>query len=264
MPTVREILEASGVDTYEINSISPQVTGAFERVLQEAQSQKQSVDQFWNETYNPGVAAWESERAELARKAAQAEAKAAYFERERESLKQSGLVTDDAPFSSRNAQGQFVTPGSPTFANDPNELVNRVAQGVGGLLDVAQRYQRVMGRPLEMPMTELIRRADSAGMNLTDFAEREFKLSQMERQQYEDRIRTEERTKVAREYGEKFGQNPDVAMPRGTSGAGMAQVRKDMLEGKVKDPTRMSPEERRQQTLAAIHRHVEERQQRDA
>jgi hypothetical protein len=165
----------------------------------------------------------------------------------------------------RNAQGQFtVTPGTPTFAGDAGDIVTRVAQGVGGLLDVAQRYQRIMGKPLEMPMTELIRRADSAGMNPTDFAEREFRLSQMERQQHEEAIRTEERQKVAREFSEKYGPNPDVHQPRGTGGAGMAQVRKDMLEGKVKDPTRMTQEERRQQALSAIHRHVEERQQRDA
>jgi hypothetical protein len=44
----------------------------------------------------------------------------------------------------------------------------------------------------------------------------------------------------------------------------MASIRKDIAEGKLKDPTRMSPQERRTQALNAIHRHVEERQQRDA
>ena len=77
-------------------------------------------------------------------------------------------------------------------------------------MDVAARYQRVMGKPLDIPMTELIRRADSAGMSPTDFAEREFKLGAMESKQYEDTIRREEREKVAREYGEKYGSNPDV------------------------------------------------------
>ena len=46
MPTVREILQQSGVDEYTINSIDQSVMTGFQNVLTEAENQKTSVDDF--------------------------------------------------------------------------------------------------------------------------------------------------------------------------------------------------------------------------
>ena len=70
MSTVREILQQSGIDEYSINSLDDRVTSALQNVLTKAETDRVSVQDFWEHTYNPGVAAWESERGDLARKLA--------------------------------------------------------------------------------------------------------------------------------------------------------------------------------------------------
>lgn len=265
MTTVREILLQSGLSDYEVNSLDSRTVDAFSNVLTKAETDRVSVTEFWQNVYNPGISAWENERAELARKAAQAEAKAAYLERERESLKQSGLVDSDLPnfTPARTPPGQVAaTPGTPQFS-DSSEFVSRASQGLAAIADADWKHRQLYGSPLPISPSELVRQADAQGVDPLTFADRKFNFTKREQEMTIQKIRDEERAKVAKEFGEKFGPNPDVAQPRGTSGAGMAQVRRDMLDGKVKDPTRMSPEERRAQTLAAIHRAVEEREQRD-
>ena len=150
---------------------------------------------FWKNTYSPGIAQWEAERTEQARKLAAVEARAAYLERERQSLRESGLVQDDVPVG-RDTSGRFVTPGTPTFAGDPNDIVTRVASGIGGILDVSHRYQTLYGKPLPMNPSELIKGADAAGISPSEYAERQFKFSQREREIHDDQVRQDERARV--------------------------------------------------------------------
>ncbi len=46
MTTVRELLEQSGLDTYTINSLDPQVTGALHNVLSKAEQDMLNVMNF--------------------------------------------------------------------------------------------------------------------------------------------------------------------------------------------------------------------------
>jgi len=268
MATVSEILAQAGLSTYEINSIDPKLASAFGQVLSEAESQKTSVDQFWANTYAPGIQAWEQEKSDLGRKLAAAEAKKAAYERERQVLVEQGLVTGDNFSQPRSSGGQFQTPGTPVFSN-PDEFIGRAAQGFNQILDITHRHQQLYGKPMGIQPSALIAEADRLGISPSELAERKFSFSkregeiQVQRQkEAEERIRQDERQKMLGRYSDSSGLNANPV--QGANGGGMASVRKDMLEGKLKDPTRMSPQERHQQALNSIHRHIEERQQRDA
>lgn len=262
MPTVAEILRNAGLSDYEINSLDDRTTQAFGQVLSEAELQKQSVDSFWANTYAPGIQQWETEKQALAQRLAAAEGRAAAAERERQVLAESGVITDSSS-QSRNSAGQYVTPGTPSFSNvDANDLVSRVATGIGTVLDVSHRYQQIYGKPLPVNPSVLISEADSLGISPAELAERKFQLTKKEQEQQIQKIRDEERAKVAKEYGEKFGPNPDIAVPRGSSG--FSDIQRAVKTGERKDPLKLDAAGRRQQALQAIHRAVEERQQRDA
>ncbi|MFZ0742970.1 MAG: hypothetical protein WAM85_01110 [Terracidiphilus sp.] len=263
MTTVREILEASGVDTYEINSINPQVMGALEGVLSKAEQDRVSVNEFWKNTYNPGIAAWEAEKGDLARKLAQAEAQKAALLAERTALAESGIVGAELPINtgqSRNSTGQYATPGTPTF--DPNDVVSRASQGLAAIADADWKHRQLYGQPLPISPSELVRQADAQGISPMDYASRQFKFQQKEQEIHDSKIRAEVEEKVRREFSERNGANPDVAQPRGSSR--FADVQRAMKAGELKDPLTLSPEQRRAQALASIHRHVEERERRDA
>ena len=141
MPTVAEILRNAGLSDYEINSLDDRTTQAFGQVLSEAESQKTSVDSFWQNVYNPGVTQWEADRQTLAKRIAAAEAKNAALERERQVLAEQGIVTGDNFGQPRNDGGQYMpTPGTPTLS-DPNEFVGRAAQGLAAIADVDYKHR---------------------------------------------------------------------------------------------------------------------------
>ncbi len=83
----------------------------------------------------------------------------------------------------------------------------------------------------------------------------------MEQQRRDDQIRREAEDKVRREFGEKFGNNPDTRVPSGS--AKFADAQRAVKASELKDPTRLSPQERRAQALRSIHKSIEERQERE-
>jgi hypothetical protein len=261
MATVSEILQQAGLTSYEINSIDPKLTNAFGRVLSEAELQKTSVDEFWANTYNPGIAQWEQEKSDLGRRLAAAESQRTAYERERQVLIEQGLVTGDNFSQPRSSGGQMQTPGTPSFV-DPNEIVSRAGQGLTQLADIEWKHKNIFGKPMNIPPSQLVAEADRQGISLAEAAERKFGFSKREQELRESKIRQEAETKVRKEFAEKGGSNPDLRQPSGS--AQYADTRRAVEKGEMRDPTRMTQAERRQQALNSIHKAVEERQQRDA
>lgn len=262
MATVQEILRNAGLSDYEINTLDERTTQAFGQVLSEAELQKTSVDAFWRDTYSPGIAAWEQERSETARRIASVEARNAAYERERQVLAEQGIVTKDNLVPPRNAQGEYVTPGSPTFTGDPNEFVGKVAQGLSQLSDIEFTYRSLYNSPLPILPSEIIGAADRAGVTPMQYADRQWKFSEKKREIHDNQIRQEAETKVRKEFAEKTGSNPDMVRPSGS--AKFADVRRAVERGELKDPLKLDAAGRRKQALEAIHKHIEEREQRDA
>lgn len=268
MTTVRELLEQSGLDTYTINSLDPQVTGALQNVLSKAEQDKISVDSFWANTYAPGISQWESERGDLARKLARAESEKAALERERQVLVEQGVVTGDN--FARDNSGRFVadrTPGTPTFSGDPSEFIGRAAQGFNQILDISHRHQLLYGKPMEIQPSALISEADRLGISPSEYAERRFGFSKRESEiqaqkqnENEERIRADERSKVMNKYSD--GATGSIN-PMATNNS-MASIRRATESGERKDPLKLDAAGRRKQALESIHRAIEERAQRDS
>jgi hypothetical protein len=259
MASVRDILLQSGVDQYTINSLDERVTGALQNVLSEAELQKTSVDQFWANTYAPGIQQWEQEKSDLGRRLAASESQRAAYERERQVLVEQGIVTGDNSVKPNNS---FTTPGTPTFSGDPNDFVGRVSQGLSQLSDADWKHKQLYGQPLPIAPSELIKEADRLGISPMEAAERKFKFAAKEQELRDNRIREEVESKVRREFAEKAGSNPDLRQPSGS--AKYADTRRAVEKGELRDPLRLTQAERRQQALNSIHKHIEERQQRDA
>ena len=251
-----------------------------------ADLQKRSVDEFWNNTYNPGVAAWGEEKARLAKEAADRAAEAAFYKAQRESyLGTLGIKPEDAPEfkPATDPAKPVVTPGTPTFT-DPNVLVAKVGDGFNVITDIAWKYSQLYpGQSLPIAPSELIKQADALKLSPSDYAARTFKFAEKEAERaaaaakaHDDEIAARvtaekeaahkaemeakqkawdaEKVKLA----EQFSPNPNVNTPPGS--AKFADLRRAQQAGERKDPLTMTAEERRKATLTNIHKAIEERQ----
>jgi hypothetical protein len=250
-----------------------------------AELQKRSVDEFWKDTYNPGVAAWEKERQLLAKKASDAAAEAAFYKAQREQLKDTGLILEDAPTFTPPAAPvveQSKTPGTPTFSED--EFLKRVDRGVYSIQDIGWKYQQLYGSPIPISPSELVAKADAIKLSPMEYAARTFKFAEKdeERRQavskaHDDEIaaksaaakeaewkakldaQTSEFAAKERKMAEQISTHPDIHLPPGS--AKFAEVRRATSAGERPDPTRMKPEDRIKLTQANVHKRIEERQQ---
>ena len=262
---------------------------AAKTALDAAELQKRSVDEFWNNTYNPGVAAWEAERAKLAKAASDAEAKAAYYEKQRESyLATLNIKPDDAPvFTPPAATIPAVdpnkTPGTPTFTI--NEVRDQLGNSLGTVANIQWEYRNLYGREMPISPTELLRQAEANkykdpatyANSIFKFSEKREEIRQAEAKAHDDAIAAAavaakeeshklELKKITDEFSAKerlraeqyTGSNGDVKLPPGS--AKFSDLRRAQQAGERKDPTKMTPQERRQTTLDNIHKALEERQ----
>ncbi len=120
---------------------------------------------------------------------------------------------------------------------------------------------------MEIQPSALISEADRLGISPAELAERKFSLSkreseiQVQRQkEAEERIRADERSKVMNKYsdGQSGSINPMAA------NNSMSAIRRAAQTGERPDPLKLDAAGRRKAALEAIHKSLEERQQRDA
>jgi len=251
-----------------------------------AELANRNVTDFWNNTYNPGVAAWEKERNDLAKKEADAAAEAAFYKAQREGyLGTLGIKPEDAPtFTPPNtpAVDPNKTPGTPTFV-DPQVVISRVGDGMNTINDIMYKHQVLYGKPLPIPPSQLIAQADALKLSPMEYATRTFKFAEREQEQrlaaakaHDDEIAAKavaekdeahkaELKKLQDEFNakeklraEQGGNNPDTKLPPGS--AKFTDLKRAVAQGERPDPTKMSQQERRQLTLNNIHKAVEERE----
>lgn len=255
-----------------------------------AELSKRSVDEFWHNTYNPGIAQWEKERNELTKKATDAAAEAAFYKTQREGyLKEfkidpSSAPTFVAPTPDPKNPASPPTPGTPQFV-DPNVVVSRVGDGMNELLNIQWKYQSLYGgAPLPMAPSELITQATALKLSPMEYASRTFKFAEkeeaarqaaakahddqvaatataakdeahkLELQKLQDEFNAKERLRA-----EQAGSNGDVKLPPGSSK--FADLRRATSAGERPDPTKLTQQQRRELTLNNIHKAVEEREQ---
>jgi hypothetical protein len=325
MPTVAEVLKQSGLTDEQIAAIDAKVLSGLGGVLTTAEQAKadaaataakaeadrvatekaaadakaaqdaaelsqRSVKEFWDNTYNPGIAAWEKERAALAKTASDAAAEAAFYKTQRESyLKTLNIDPSSAPvFTPPTVVPPTVdpakTPGTPTFV-DPNVVVSRVGDGMYGVMNIMHKYSTLYnGQPLPISPSDLIKQADALKLSPMDYAARTFKFAEKEEEIRQAAAKAHDADIAAKAVAEKDeahkaelkklqddfnakeklraeqgGNNPDVKLPPGSSK--FAELQRATKAGERPDPTKMTPAQRHQATLSNIHKAVEEREQ---
>jgi len=246
---------------------------------------KRSVDEFWRDTYNPGVAKWEEERAKLAKEAADRAAEAAFYKTQRESyLKTLNIDPASAPEfkpATEPEKKEPPTPGSPTFSQD--DFLKRVDKGVFTIQDIGWKYQQLYGAPIPVSPSDLVAQADALKLSPMEYAARTYKFAEKEAERraaeakaHDDKIAADavatrdaahkaeveklqgEWNAEKRKLAEQTSNNPDTRTPPGS--AKFSDLQRATKAGERKDPTRMSPEERRRYTLENIHKTIEERE----
>ncbi len=285
-----EATAAAAAAKAEADRVATEKAAADAKAAQDAAELSQrSVKEFWDNTYNPGIAAWEKERQELAKKAADAQAETAFYKTQRESLKAQGIITADAPVFTPPAVvppavDPTKTPGTPTFV-DPNVVVSRVGDGMYGVMNIMHKYSTLYnGQPLPISPSDLIKQADALKLSPMDYAARTFKFAEKEEEIRQAAAKAHDADIAAKAVAEKDeahkaelkklqddfnakeklraeqgGNNPDVKLPPGSSK--FAELQRATKAGERPDPTKMTPAQRHQATLSNIHKAVEEREQ---
>jgi hypothetical protein len=260
-----------------------ELTTAAKAAQDAAELNKRSVDEFWNTTYNPGVAAWETERQKLAKEAADAQAAAAYYKTQITGLKDLNFAPADLPNFTPPAPvvDPVKTPGTPTFSEDA--IMKRLDQGVHTIQDINWKYQQLYGTPIPISPSDLVAKADAIKLSPMEYAARTFKFAEKEAEhraaeakKHDDEIAAASRTAADAEWkakldareaefaskdrlrAEQMSSNPDTKLPPGS--AKFTELKRAVAQGERPDPTKMSANERRQLTLNNIHKAIEERE----
>ena len=257
------------------------------KAAQEAtELQKRSVDEFWQNTYNPSVAAWETEKAKLAKEAADAAAEAAYYKAQREGyLKTLNIDPANAPEfkkpnvdpnadpGQRDAQGRFINNPNPPF--DVNTVISRVGDGMNMIQNIMWKYQTLYGgQPLPMSPAELIAKSDQLKLNPMEYASRTFRFAEKEEEQrqaaakaHDDSVAKMERDKADAEWkakledrekefaakeklmAERGGNNPDQ---RVVVSSKIPELQRKVDLKEMPDPLMMNENQRRANTAKMI------------
>jgi hypothetical protein len=270
------------------------------RVAQEkAELESRSTKEFWDNTYSPGVAAWETERQKLLQDKINADAHSAFLKAQNDGAKAAGFIPADAPAytpttttttttnGTRDGQGRFVagqqggTPGSPTFT------VDDVRSGFGTMLgtipDIQWRHQALYGKPMPIAPTELVKQAEALKLSPGEYAARTFKFSERQ-QELDNQAKEAEKQKIIEEAqapmkaqieAEKAAAAKAVADNdkkwaekignnpdvRIAQPSRFADVTRAVKAGERPDPTKMNEAARRKATHQAIMSEISEAHQ---
>ena len=273
----------------EADRKAQEVAAAAAKTAQDAaELQQRSVKEFWDNTYNPGVAAWEAERAKLAKAAIDASAEAAFYKAQRTTLVDTlGIKPEDAPvFSPAAVTPPAVdpnkTPGTPTFTI--NDVRDQLGTSLGTVANIQWEYQTLYGKPMPISPTELLRQSEANKFkdpatyanSIFKFSERREEIRLADAKAHDEGIAAaavaakdiehkaelkkiqDESNAKEKLRAEQIGSNPDVHRPPGSGK--FTELQRAQKAGERKDPTRMTPQERHQTSLDNIHKALEERQ----
>lgn len=274
----------------EVDRKTQEAAAAAAKTAQEAaELQKRSVDEFWTNTYNPGMAAAEAEKARLSKEAADAKAEAAYYKAQRESyLTTLNIKPEDAPVFTPPAVvppavDSNKTPGTPTFTI--NDVRDQLGTSLGTVANIQWEYQTLYGRPMPISPTELLRQSEANkfkdpatyASQIFKFGEKREEMRQAAAKAHDDEIAAASRAATEAEWkpkldaqasefaakerkmAEQMSTHPDMQLPPGS--AKFTEVRRATNAGERPDPTKMKPEDRLKLTQQNVRARVEERQQ---
>ena len=274
MPSVAEILRASGMSDEEIGKLDAKVTAGLTSVLTTAEQEREKAElaqRAVRETYdreiNPALVQWANDKASM-------DTRLAAYESALKAAKEGGfqvpeilatpVVTPGSPI--RNPDGTFRPSGAPAPVQtlDTNKLRDELGGAFAFLADTSWKYRNLFGTELPDPPTQLIREATAQRMSPADYAAKKYDFAGKERAKreseqkaHDDAIRKETKEASDKEWSEKIGNNPNV---RQAQVSAFSEVRQAVKEGKRADPLKMTPQERAKATRDNIRRDIAEQE----
>lgn len=271
--TTREILKQSGLSDADIDKLDAKILSGFETVLttastaeqtatklkEEAELAQRAQTDFYQKEIAPALDGWANEKATL-------EATVEFYKKQNEGARAGGFIPKDAPGYTAPAADPARDPGNgryvPGKTGSPEFQMSDVMAAVSNAQWGAAEYQRLYGTPMPDDFDTLLKEATAQRLSYRDHVSKKFnfegkkaELNAAKQKEHDDAIRKEERAKADKEWAERTSNNPNL---RPASASQFAGVRKAVESGQVKDPLKMSPEERRQQTRTMIHTDISE------
>lgn len=283
--TVAEMLKETGLTDEQIAAIDAKAMDGLTKVvtsanqtLEQAELAKRAQREEYDKTIAPALANWADRDTVISTELAAAKAWIA-------KIKDSGYVpaevlaaapgmsatpTSSTPGSpaTRGPDGKFVpgTTGSPVFVDEKKireDLTNELGRAFGFAADTAAKYRQLYGTEMPDLPTDLIREAHANHMGEREWAAKKYDFAGKEAA----RVAAQEKAKIdaavkeavaakEKEWSEKTGNNPNVRTPMESQ---FSSVNKAVTEGKRQDPLKVSPEQRKANTHAAIQKEFAER-----
>ena len=274
MPSVAEILKASGMSDEEIGKLDAKVTAGLTSVLTTAEQEREKAElaqRAVRETYdreiNPALVQWANDKASM-------DTRLAAYESALKAAKEGGfqvpeilatpVVTPGSPVKDPRT-GQFLPSGSTVAAPDQ---FKKLQEDIGGAFAFAAstswKYRSLFGTEMPDDPVLIIREATAQRMSPADYAAKKYDFAgkekakrEAEQKAHDDAIRKETKEASDKEWSEKVGNNPNV---RQAQVSAFSEVRQAVKEGKRADPLKMTPQERAKATRDNIRRDIAERE----
>ena len=267
MPTVQEVLKATGISDEEIAKMDQKVLEGFTKVVQTAEQAREAAElaqraqaEQWDTKIAPALDEWGNKEANLT-------AQVNYYKTLAEKAKEGGFLPASEPFTppaaaTRGPDGKFVAnanpvPGSPDIIKTARD---QVGSAIGVLADVQHRYRTLYGKEMPDMPTEFFREAETQHMHPRDYAakkygfqEREKQIREEEQKKHDDAIRKEVADSKDKEWAEKIGNNPNI---RQAEVSKFSTLDKAVKSGERPDPLKLTREERHAATQKVIQREL--------
>lgn len=283
MPTIQEVLKATGLTDEEIAKLDAKVVTGLQQwgdqTIQTAAQKEEAaalnqrkINDYISNELNPALNNWANEKTAY-------EAKIAAYNTAFEQAKAAGFIAPEINVGSptldtnggqppRDPQtGQFVAgknpvPGSPGF--DPARFQEGVGAYIGTMQDLQWKYQTLFGSVMPDSPTTIVREAQAQHMNPIEYAAKKYNFAGKEQevatkkqQERDEQIRKEAIAERDRYHAERQA-NPLLAQAETSQ---FSTINKAVKAGTLPDPLKMSKEERHQATLNLISKDIRDREQ---
>jgi len=274
--TVEQILKQSGISDEQIKALDAKLLQGFSTVAEQvnaaesaalaAKEEAERVSRAQKDMYEnqiaPALDNWATEKANL-------EAERAFYRTQNEQARSGGFVPKDAPTfkagdadtnAGRDNNGRFV-PGANAVPGSPQYMT--MEQGLTALTNahaIANEYFRLFREPMPDDFGDLLKQAAAEHMDARAYANKKYgfdtkraEITAAKQKEHDDKIRAEAAEATRKEMAEKFGSNPNVRVP---SDSRFTEIAKGVQAGTLKDPLKMTQQERHRATSEMVQKDV--------
>ena len=282
MPTVQDILKATGFTDDQIQGMDGKAIQAFTQVLTDADALRTSAaaakaeaaeklrlqQALYENEIVPALNTWGTDKANL-------EATVEFYRKQNEAARTAGFVPKDAPgYTSPAAPpavaspardpatGHFVPGANPVPGSPAYMTLDQGLTAINNATWALSAYQRLFNAPLPEDVGVLLKEASDRRMDFRQhvadkygFQKKTDELAQAKQKEHDDKLVKDTETRLHKEYAERGGSNP---MVRVGGPSNYDAVRRGIQAGTMKDPLTLSKDQRHEAAREMIQKDLSE------